>query len=127
MKEVVILVDHGSSVSTANQIMEELAGRLKKELHCEVVATHMEIADPIFKETLFSLLSQNSIQKVLVVPLFFVPGKHFLEDIEKPLKEAKSLYPSLEIILSPPLLQMKGFFEFLKETIVSSLKGRSAG
>jgi len=44
MKEVVILVDHGSSVSTANQIMEELVGRLKKELHCEVVATHMEIA-----------------------------------------------------------------------------------
>lgn len=119
--EMVVLVDHGSSVESANQAVERLAEGLSRRLGMEVVATHMELAPPLFKDFLETLASHPGLRRLLVLPLFIAGGKHLTEDIEAHLNAFSRAFPDLKVQMLPPLAEQEGFEEYLAGIIAAEL------
>jgi sirohydrochlorin ferrochelatase len=111
--ELVILVDHGSPFPEANRSVELLAERLRDRLGKEVIATHMEIASPLFHDLLDSLMIQPALKRLTVVPLFISGGKHLNEDILKPLDRFIRAFPDAELKILPPLAEQIPFLDYL--------------
>lgn len=116
-REIIILVDHGSSYPEANKSVEKLAERLSVRLGVKVVATHMELAPPFFKDLIETLSIRPQLQRILVLPLFISWGKHLTEDIRGPLDQLSHSFPGMEVKLLPPLTDQETFADYLEELL----------
>ena len=78
----VIIVDHGSRVDAANQMLLDLVDRYKKvNTRVNVVeAAHMEMCEPSIK-TAFARCVEQGATEVVCHPYFLSKGRHVLEDI----------------------------------------------
>lgn len=99
----IILVDHGSRLSEANQVLEEIALRLQKQLPDYYVQTaHMELAEPSIEQA-FARCDQRDIESVIVFPYFLGPGLHSSQDIPELCREAAEKYPGITYKVVQPL------------------------
>ena len=113
MTRQVVLVDHGSRRADANATTEEIGRRLALRLGAPVAACHMEIAEPLYADVLARLAADPATTEIVVVPMFFVAGKHFVEDIEEPLQALAESRPNLKVRLVPPFTAQDGFLDYL--------------
>lgn len=98
-----ILVDHGSRLDAANQMLENLAGRLRaRGSYGWVEAAHMELAQPDLAAA-FARCVEHGARRIIVVPYFLAPGRHASRDIPALCAEAAAPHAGLEWRVAAPL------------------------
>ncbi len=99
----VILVDHGSTRPESNaQLLAVVAAFRERRPWRIVEPAHMELAEPSIAAAFARCVAQGA-RRVVVVPYFLAPGKHWREDIPRLAAEAASPYSGVELTVAAPL------------------------
>lgn len=99
----IIIVDHGSRLSAANQMLEHFVGQFAEQLDCPIVEpAHMELAEPSIA-TAFDRCVERGAERIVVCPYFLLPGKHWREDIPRITAEAAAKHPGIEYLITAPI------------------------
>ena len=124
MKHAVLLVDHGSRRGEANQVLEELALRLRARLPERIVKfAHMDLAEPTVAQAIAACVAEGATE-IVVHPYFLVPGSHSTVDIPSLARGALSAHPDVRLCITPPL----GVHEGMVEVVLARLReAESAG
>ena len=86
----ILLIDHGSRNTAANQRLDELAALYQQSMASTavVVAAHMELANPSIQEGMEELV-KSGVDEIVCHPYFLSPdGRHVREDIPRLVDEA---------------------------------------
>ncbi len=105
MKPGLIIVDHGSRREQSNLMLEELASLFAarfEERYAIVEPAHMEIAEPSIA-TAYARCVDRGATRIVVVPFFLGPGKHWTSDIPGLTAQAATAHPQTTYHISPYL------------------------
>ena len=105
----VLLIDHGSKSSAANERLEIIAGTYQESLRQSpnqqvfVRAAHMEIATPSISDGIQELV-ELGVDEIVCHPYFLSPGRHVQEDIPQILAETmEELKLDIPIVTTDPV------------------------
>lgn len=101
----IVIVDHGSRLEQSNRMLEEVAalfGKRFAERYSIVEPAHMELAEPSIA-TAFGRCVGRGAKRVVVVPFFLGPGKHWTQDIPRLTADAAAKHPGAEYHVAPTL------------------------
>ena len=113
----IVLVDHGSRLAEANQVLEDVAAELRERLPGQRVwVAHMELAPPSLAEAIDGCVAEGA-EEVVVHPYFLAPGRHSTRDIPRLAEEAAARHPALRIRVTPPLGVHAGLVEAVLERV----------
>jgi len=99
----VILVDHGSKVPEANEMLNEVVSMFRDTTGAPIVEpAHMELAEPTIAQALTRCVGQGA-TRIVVHPYFLAPGRHSTSDIPRLVEEAASGHPNVPITVTQPL------------------------
>ena len=113
----VIIVDHGSRFSAANDMLLEVVAVFKSVSGYKIVqAAHMEIAEPSIARAFAACVRQGA-KAVLVHPYFLSPGRHSTTDIPRLVAEAAQDHPGIVYHVTQPL----GVHEAIAKVIMERL------
>lgn len=101
----IIIVDHGSRRDESNDVVEEVAARFAATYPTDfpvVEPAHMELAEPSVA-TAFARCIRRGAKRVVVMPFFLGPGKHWNEDIPRLVKDATKHFPEVDTTIAQPL------------------------
>lgn len=100
MKTGIILISHGSKLSSGNDGLFKVAEMLRAMNRWDFVeAAFLQLAEPGFPEVLGKTV-ENGVDRVVVVPLLLFKGNHVYKDIPEMIEEGKKKYPHVEFIYS---------------------------
>jgi len=105
MQNGIIIVDHGSRRDESNAMLERVAALFAerfKQRYTIVEPAHMEIAEPSIA-TAYARCVERGAERVVVVPFFLGPGKHWTQDIPRLTSEAAAKFPGTVFHVSPTL------------------------
>ncbi len=99
----VILVDHGSELSAANDMLVEIARMFSEATGVTIVEpAHMDLAEPTLAQAFASCVARGATQ-IVVHPYFLSPGRHSMKDIPLLSAEAAKNFPDVPYCVSEPL------------------------
>ncbi len=114
----VIIVDHGSRRGESNDMLLEVVRRFAAESHYKIVEpAHMEIAEPSVAAA-FDRCVERGATRVVVMPYFLLPGKHWHQDIPNLTAAAAAKHPGVEFLVAAPL----GLHPLIAEVIKSRVE-----
>jgi sirohydrochlorin ferrochelatase len=118
MKQAILLVDHGSRLEAANDLLRKLAERVRTESPAGTVVhfAHMEMASPTIDEGI-DACARDGAQEVLVHPYFLGPGSHSTNDIPRLVEAAARRHPGLRTVITEPL----GLHDKLVEVVLDRI------
>jgi sirohydrochlorin ferrochelatase len=104
VKRAIVLVDHGSRKTAANEALVEIAALVAARAgeHVIVRAAHMELAPPTVAEAFDACVAAGATH-VDVMPYFLFAGRHATEDIPALAREAASKHPHVTYRVAEPL------------------------
>jgi sirohydrochlorin ferrochelatase len=105
MQTGIIIVDHGSRRDESNQMLEQVAvlfARRFAEKFDIVEPAHMELAEPSIA-TAYGRCAQRGAGRIVVVPFFLGPGKHWTADIPRLTATAAAKFPQTQYHVAPTL------------------------
>jgi len=95
MRLGIIIVDHGSRKADSNRLLEEVAAAFSRRFadrYPIVEPAHMELAEPSIA-TAYARCAQRGAERIVVIPYFLGPGRHWTEDIPRLTAEAAAQFP----------------------------------
>lgn len=99
----IILVDHGSRRDESNDLLLEVVEAYQRHSGLAIVEpAHMELAEPSIADAFDRCVAAGA-TRVVVVPYFLAPGKHWHEDIPRLCAEAARRHPGVTYAVAPPL------------------------
>jgi len=99
----IIVVDHGSRREESNAMLLQVVEAYRQQTQWQIVEpAHMEIAEPLIP-TAFDRCVERGAKRVVVMPYFLLPGKHWHEDIPAITAEAAAKHPGIEYLVTAPL------------------------
>lgn len=99
----VVVVDHGSSRAKSNAMLEQFVEQFADQTPYQIVEpAHMELAEPSI-ETAFCHCVERGAQRIVVIPYFLLPGKHWVEDIPKLTRQAAQKHPHIAFLVGAPI------------------------
>jgi len=101
--KAILLVDHGSRLDEANELLVEIARLVQREdpaYHVEIA--HMELAEPTIAQGLAACAAAGA-REVTVHPYLLAPGRHATQDIPRLVAEAARRFPGLTCRVTEPL------------------------
>ncbi|MCC6155249.1 MAG: cobalamin biosynthesis protein CbiX [Candidatus Hydrogenedentes bacterium] len=98
----IILVDHGSKHSEANDMLVEVVQLTRERLGGIVEPAHMELAEPTVAQAFAACVRQGA-GHVVVHPYFLAPGRHSTVDIPRLASEAAALFAGISFAVTEPL------------------------
>lgn len=101
----IIIVDHGSRREESNRMLEELAALFAQRFaqRFEIVEpAHMELSEPSIA-TSYAKCASRGAERIVVVPFFLGPGKHWTQDIPHLTAEAAAKFPRTQYHVAPTL------------------------
>jgi len=104
-KRALILIDHGSTVPEANELLRKIAERIRETPGSDfdiVTHCHMELAEPTISQAFDECISMGA-EEVVVHPYFLASGRHSTRDIPRMVGEAASPHPGVSYTVSEPL------------------------
>ncbi len=104
-KRALILVDHGSVVKEANDMLTEVVSMVRENCKTEfgiVRFAHMELAEPTIRQA-FDACVADGAEEVVVHPYFLAPGRHSTRDIPRMVEEAAQSHPHVSYKVTEPL------------------------
>ena len=105
MSTAIVIVDHGSRRSESNRLLEEVARLFATRFaqkYDVVEPAHMELDEPSIA-TAFGRCAARGATRVVVVPFFLGPGKHWTSDIPRLVAEAAIDHPGVAYHVAPVL------------------------
>lgn len=117
MKKALILVDHGSTVNEANDMLVEITNLIRSDNNCGfdiVKHSHMELAEPTVSQAFDECVAEGAAH-IVVHPYFLVPGKHSTQDIPDMVKAAASNHEGVTYTVTEPLGIHKKIVEVVLE------------
>jgi sirohydrochlorin ferrochelatase len=121
-KRALIIVDHGSTVNEANEMLAEVANLLKSNKHTgfDIIRyCHMELAEPTVSQAFDECVAEGA-SHIVVHPYFLAPGIHSKLDIPKMVGEAASKHNGVSYSVTEPLGVHKKIIEVVLERANSS-------
>jgi sirohydrochlorin ferrochelatase len=116
----VLLVDHGSRRSEANERLEGLADEVRRRLDGPIVViAHLEIANPTFAEGAARCVEAGA-REVTVHPFFLAPGRHVMEDLPRLIAAAEREHPEVTWRLTPALGDSPALVDLVLEILDGS-------
>jgi len=122
-KRALILVDHGSTVKEANELLAAIAERIRKSggSGFDIVRhSHMELSEPTLSQAFDECVSLGA-EEIVVHPYFLAPGRHSTSDIPRMVEEAASSHSSVAFSVTEPL----GVHDKIIEVILERSGGRN--
>src|SRR5579884_2535770 len=103
-KKALILVDHGSVVKEANDMLAEIADMVKRSSRefDIVLYAHMELAEPKISQAFDACVAEGA-KEIIVHPYFLAPGRHSTQDIPSMVKDAAKKHPNVSYRITEPL------------------------
>ena len=105
MLNAIVIVDHGSRRDESNQMLERVAGLFAErfaEKYSIVEPAHMELAEPSIA-TAYARCAARGARRIVVVPFFLGPGKHWTQDIPRLVADAAGAFPDTTYHVAPTL------------------------
>ena len=98
----ILIVDHGSRLNDANEMLGEMAGLIQSMAGSDVVVryAHMELADPDIAQG-FADCVRAGATDVTVFPYMLSPGRHSTSDIPRMVTEAARAFPGVTFNVTP--------------------------
>ena len=98
----ILIVDHGSRLNDANEMLGEMAALIQSMAGAEVVVryAHMELADPDIAQG-FADCVRAGATEVTVFPYMLSPGRHSTSDIPRMVAEAARAWPGVSFSVTP--------------------------
>jgi sirohydrochlorin ferrochelatase len=92
----ILLIDHGSVRSEANQMLEDVAALVQRVAGKDVIVkyAHMELAEPTISQG-FADCVRDGASEVIAFPYMLSPGKHSTRDIPRMVAEAAAAHPGI--------------------------------
>lgn len=88
-KYAVVIVDHGSKRSAANEALDDVVRMYRSARDdCYVTKAHMELAEPSIMQAVEECRDVAGVDTVIVAPYFLSNGRHVQEDIPQLVAEA---------------------------------------
>ncbi len=98
MKTGVILISHGSKISSGNDGLYQVADMLRAMNRWDMVeAAFLQLARPGFDEAVKKAVEDGA-NRIVVVPLLLFKGNHVYKDIPEMMEREKEKYPQVEFI-----------------------------
>lgn len=100
----VIIVDHGSRRAESNRMLE----RFVQEMFASsspfkiIEPAHMELSEPSIA-TAFDRCVARGARRVVVLPYFLLPGKHWDQDIPELTAHAAAKHPGIDFLVGAPI------------------------
>ena len=103
MSQALLIVDHGSRLSEANEMLHNVAEILRQKRPDLIVhVAHMELADPDIARGIEACVNDGA-TRIIVHPYMLSPGRHATQDIPKMAAEAARGYPNITVTVTAPL------------------------
>ena len=102
-KIALLLIDHGSKLKEANDMLVHVANLTKKMQPSLIVQwAHMELANPTMGEGIKACIEKGA-QTIIAQPYMLSPGRHATQDIPNSLKTIMQTYPKIRLEIQPCL------------------------
>lgn len=99
----VVIVDHGSRREASNAMLEQfVVGFAAASPFALVEPAHMELAEPTIA-TAFDRCVDRGAVRVVVIPYFLLPGRHWTEDIPALTADAARRHPDVPYLVGAPI------------------------
>ncbi len=113
----IILVDHGSRLASANDMLNDVVELFRRVSGYPIVfPAHMELAAPSIADAFSACVTQGA-TRVVVHPYFLSPGRHSTTDIPRMVAEAAKRHPHITFHVTQPL----GLDEQIAQVIVKRI------
>jgi sirohydrochlorin ferrochelatase len=111
----ILIVDHGSRLSDANDMLREMADVIQSMAGSDVIVryAHMELADPDINQG-FADCVRAGATDVTVFPYMLSPGRHSTSDIPRMVTAAARAFPHVTFKVTPAF----GLHEKLAEVVL---------
>ncbi len=111
----ILIVDHGSVRSEANDMLRSMADLIQAMAGSDVVVrcAHMELADPDIAAGFSSCVDAGATD-VTVFPYMLSPGRHSTSDIPRMVADAARAFPRVTFSVTPAF----GLHEKLAEVVL---------
>ncbi len=98
----ILIVDHGSRLADANELLGEMATLIQSMAGSDVVVrcAHMELAEPDINEGFAQCVSAGATD-VTVFPYMLSPGRHSTSDIPRMVTAAARAFPHVAFNVTP--------------------------
>ena len=116
IKKALILIDHGSTVDEANDLLIRIKEKISVHPSCNfdiVDYCHMELAPPTLEEA-FTRCAEAGAAEIVVHPYFLAPGRHSKTDIPNMVSNVATRFPDIKCRVSEPL----GLHDKILEVII---------
>ena len=101
MKKALIVIDHGSRLKAANDMIFDVVDKLRTQKPDIIIeGCHMELADPDIATTIDLCVNQGATH-IIAQPFMLSPGRHSTSDIPNLVQEAATKHPSVKIEVKP--------------------------
>jgi len=99
----VVIVDHGSKRAESNAMLERFVAMFAETGGYAIVEpAHMELAEPSIA-TAFDRCVRRGARRVVVMPYFLLPGRHWNQDIPTLTEEAAQRHPDVPFMVGAPI------------------------
>lgn len=99
----VIVIDHGSRLAAANEMLDDVVAMYRKTTGVEIVEpAHMELAEPTLEDAVAKCVARGA-TAIVVHPYFLAPGRHSTGDIPGMVAELAPRYSALDFRVTAPL------------------------
>ena len=123
----IILVDHGSTRSAANALLDEVAALYRSQTGARIVApAHMELAPPTIADAFATCVAQGATE-VIIHPYFLAPGRHSTADIPALAAAAAAAHPGVRYRVTAPLGLDARITEVIQDRVLDALRDDAAG
>lgn len=117
MRRAILLVDHGSRRSDANDQLGAVAEALRARIPGGIVEiAHMELAEPTVATGIARCIDAGA-HTIIVHPYFLGPGRHTQESIPALVTAAALQHPGIEIRISEPLGLHEGLIDAVLDRV----------
>ena len=98
----ILIVDHGSRLADANEMLGEMATLIQSMAGSDVVVrcAHMELAEPDINEG-FAQCVRAGATDITVFPYMLSPGRHSTSDIPRLVTAAARAFPHVAFNVTP--------------------------
>jgi len=118
----VIIVDHGSRRSEANDMLNEVAALYQRTTGVSIVEpAHMELAEPSIAHAFAACVARGA-TKVVIHPYFLSPGRHSTSDIPELAAAAAADHPGVDYVVTDALGLDDRMAEVMHRRIVEALE-----
>ncbi len=122
MKEIILLVGHGSQDSQGNEEFLAFADLIRdKEPNREIVTCFLELAQPDIPTGILHCIDRGA-TRILVIPLILLAATHVKQEIPEFLDAAREQFPEVEFVYGRNIGLHEGIIHLLADRFINVIE-----